>query len=331
MSSPPPDSNIIELSKPFLTSREFALLVRQNIGSGDHIRNYMIKKRESFQFLLKVIKRLELPLKVLQNCSYLYQRFYLLTENFARYIGYSHEVALTALFISLKMNDCIKKVSLVLQEGNFIRGLHLSGQELDEQKKAIMEIERSMMECESFDFRNYCIEDLLIKFTKLYKVPTKESYICWAVLNDLYFTELPLRLAAHYNAVVALRAALLIFNGVCKTKTNYNIDTRRVGLLPDDEWVVDGINTLLEYYADNKGSTFLYNALRELDIGDPRELNKDILNVKIELTKKFEIQPLQQYIPKEDLFFARRDPSIAKTGCLRFLYNKAHYLNEVNR
>ncbi|QPG77009.1 hypothetical protein FOA43_004404 [Brettanomyces nanus] len=332
--SPSKSINVIQLAKPFLSSKEISYLIHNTLGDGDRIRSYKQDKRETFQFLIRLVKVLQFPIKVMQNCSYLYQRFYLLTDNLARYGPLHYEVGITALFVSLKMNDFIKKLGLVLQESNTLRGLHLSSSESDDQRRIVMNMEKTMMECESFDFRNYCIEDLLVKFTKLYKVPEKESYVCWSVLNDLYLTQLPLQFPAHSNAVIAMRTALLIFNSVSQTKTNYNIDLHRINMRPDNDTLVSGISQLLEYYIDNYAITFLKSSLGEVRmVNELKELVDEILNLKIDFDDRFNSKR-SAMVPsttiRQDMFFQPRNPDIGKYGCIRFVYNKKRYVDEVS-
>ncbi|VEU19354.1 DEKNAAC100133 [Brettanomyces naardenensis] len=329
--SPSRAVNMIQLSKPFLSSKEITYLMQNNIGNSDQIRMYRLKKRETFQFLIRLIKILQFPVKVLQNCSYFYQTFYLFTDDFPKYANLHYEVGITALFVSLKMNDFIKKLTLVLQEGNTLRAAHVSAQEFDEQRRTIIGMEKTMMECESFDFRNYCIEDLLVKFTKLYKIPEKESYVCWSVLNDLYLTELPLELPAHYNAVIAIRTGLMIFNAVSQTKTNYNIDLHRINMRAENEGLISGVSLLLEYYIDNYSTTFLRDALKDVHmVYESKELVDEILNVKIEFSGKFNSRKGSEgVVSREDLYFQPRNPDTGKYGCIRFVYNKRRYVEEV--
>ena len=325
-------TNVIQLSKPFLTSKEIAYLKKTNIGDSDKIRAYILKKKETFEFLIRLVKRLHFPVKILQNCSYLYQRFFLFSANFTRDLKWHMEIGLTAFFISMKMNDFIKKLNFILQESNTARSLHLSPQELESQRRTIMGLEKTMMECESFDFRNYCMEDLLVKFTKFYKLSETESYISWSILNDLYLTELPLELPAHHNAIIAMRTALLILSSV--TKQAYReVDLHRINMRPDNDSLILGVHQMLEHYIDNYPATFLKDAMLEIQIDDePKELIDKFLTIKIEFPKTFP-PPRGQHssVTDQDLLFQQRNPELGKHGCIRFLYNKKKYLEEVSR
>lgn len=161
-------SNYVQLSKPFLTAKEIAYLQQSNKDLYGDLRNFKLKMKEIFQFLLQLIKILKFPMKVLQNASYLYQRFFLLNDNYKKYSNLHYEIGLTSLFISLKLNDFIKKLSVVLSEANVLRNYHLSSLDLEEQKKSILKLEKKILEFQSFDFRNYLIEDFLIKFLKFF-------------------------------------------------------------------------------------------------------------------------------------------------------------------
>ncbi|KAF6010946.1 hypothetical protein HII13_003060 [Brettanomyces bruxellensis] len=325
-------TNVIQLSKPFVTSKEIAYLKKTNIGNSDEIRAYSLKKRETFEFLIRLVKRLHFPVRILQYCSYLYQRFFLFSTNFTRDLKWHMEIGLTALFISMKMNDFIKKLTFVLQESNTARSLHLSPQELESQRRTIMGLEKTMMECESFDFRNYCMEDLLVKFTKFFKLSEMESYISWSILNDLYLTELPLELPAHHNAIIAMRTALLILSSI-SNHSLHEVDLHKINMRPDNDSLILGVHQMLEHYIDNYPTTFLKDAMLEIHIDDePKELVDKFLTVKIDFAKKFPSpRGLHSSVPDQDLLFQPHDSELGKHGCIRFLYNKKKYLDEVSQ
>ncbi|KAG7839392.1 hypothetical protein KL942_003754 [Ogataea angusta] len=174
-------------------------------------RAYKVKKREVFQFLCKLIKVLQFPTKILQGCFYYYQRFYMF-NSFAKYGNAHYDVGITALFISLKQNDYIKKLSLVISEAYKLRGIAATPQEQDEHRKRLLSMEKKFMELEAFDFRYFLIEELLIKYAKYFRVPREVCFLSWSMLNDLYATELPLQWPSNFNAIVVLRTSLLVWN-----------------------------------------------------------------------------------------------------------------------
>lgn len=333
----------VQLSKPYFTSHEIDLITKKNTDLSENIRNFNSKTKETFQLLKTLIIRLKLPVRILQNSSYFYQKFYLLNNNYKKYANLHFEVGLSVLFISLKLNDYIKKLSLVLSEAYIIKGSHLSTSELEENKKIIISLERKILEFQSFDFRNYLIEDFLIKFLKYYnkegKINPKSSYLSWSILNDLYLTSLVLQYPAHYNALISIKCSTLIYNELVKQDDNNStkpIDWELGKLLSsktsDDSFLLLGCNQLLEYYIDTLAVTFFKNALSELDINiDDKKLADILINIKIEVNNKIPTtSPIDKVSYDDDLFFQTRDTDIAKNGSLRFLYNKEKFSEEVN-
>lgn len=366
-----PNTNYIQLSKPYLSLHEIEFMEKNNKDLNDNIRNFKSKTKETFQILIKLIMKLKLPIKIMQNLTYFYQKFYLLNDNYKKYSSLHFEVGLTSLFISLKLNDFIKKINIVISEGFNLKGVHLSNNEIEENKKILISLERKILEFQSFDFRNFLVEDFLIKFLKFLNndkildnndlMIKNFSYLSWTLSNDLYLTTLNLQYPAHYNAIISIKCAMLIFNEINKnqeegkdiaesdisiegnakksvednnsknnTKINYNLKSLLAGT-ESDSFILPGCNILLEYYIDNYSVTFLKSYLQELDFKiDDKKLIDLLINLKIEINNNISNNSDKTTnIIKDDLFFKPRDTEIAKIGAIRFLYNKETYLNEV--
>lgn len=368
MSTDSSKSTYAQLSKPFFTSQEIELIMKNNIDLTQNIRNFNSKKKDTFQLLISLIIKLKFPLRVLQNSSYLYQKFYLLNNNYKKYSNLQFEVGLTVLFISLKLNDYIKKISVVISEGFSLKGSHLSSSDIEENKKIIISLERKILEFQSFDFRNFLIEDFLVKYLKYFNEidinnikleqerekeqeqeqeqekqkqkqnKTSFSYLCWSILNDLYLTSLVLQYPAHYNAMISINCAIIIYNELINHKDIINkdeipIDWNFKNLLnkdQDDSFLILGCNQLLEYYIDNINITFVKNCLSELNFKiEEKKLVDLLLNIKIDINNKLPSNPTIYKINENDMFFQPRDTDIAKNGSLRFLYNKKKFTDEI--
>ena len=357
----------VQLSKPYFTSREIDAITRKNADLSQNIRNFKSKTKETFQVLTTLIIKLKLPIRVLQNSSYFYQKFYLLNNNYKKYSNLHFEVGLAVLFISLKLNDYIKKVSVVISEAFILKGNHLSSADIEENKKIIISLERKILEFQSFDFRNFLVEDFLIKFLKFFNANSQDngdvdenshngdiklenkftdkktfSYLSWCILNDLYLTSLVLQYPAHYNAMISIKCASIIYNELIKEAKNLDLHSKAINWdlkklvsgNKSDLFIIMGCNQLLEYYIDNIGITFLKSCLTELDFKiDEKKLVDLLLNIKIDLNSKIPSNLSSENNVstfEDDLFFQPRDTDIAKNGSIRFLYNKQKFTDEVS-
>ncbi|ODV86117.1 hypothetical protein CANARDRAFT_181515, partial [[Candida] arabinofermentans NRRL YB-2248] len=334
--------NIVQLAKPLLSKKEITILLKTTLSDDLQIRAYQTKKKEAFKFLTEMIKALQFPTNHLQNCCYLYQRFYLF-NSVSSFPNMHYEVAITSLFMSMKTNDYIKKLNMVLTEANKIRGLQVSTNEFNEQRSTILKLERKFLEFQSLDFRNFSSEDMVIKLLKFMTVPKHITFITWSILNDSYLTELFLQFPSHYIASIVHRLSVSIFNElhdapVKETQLIDKLNKTEKLLKIDSRMIFDGINELLEYYLQNYESSFLMPCLSELKLEcDPKHIINDVmLNIKIELSDTITKKDTAATTPgtdkvdyNEDLFFKVRDYDIGKNGSIRFLYNKKNYVDEV--
>ncbi|ESW95763.1 hypothetical protein HPODL_02414 [Ogataea parapolymorpha DL-1] len=325
---------VIQLSKPYLSKDEISHLFKNSLMDDSLARAYKVKKREVFQFLCKLIKVLQFPTKILQGCFYYYQRFYMF-NSFAKYGSAHYDVGITALFISLKQNDYIKKLSLVISEAYKLRGIVATPQEQDEHRKRLLSMEKKFMEFGAFDFRYFLIEELLIKYAKYFRIPREVCFLSWSMLNDLYATELPLQWPSNFNAIVVLRTSLLVWNELnLERKVERLLNEREVAVHARKDEVNNAVNEFLEYYLDSYETSFMRDALEQLKLRTDSKhiINDVILNIKISLHQDDRTNGSQP--PRnldEDLFFKLRDYDVGKTGSVRFLYSKKKYLDEVSQ
>lgn len=324
----------LQLSKQFLTRTEIHHL-------NGHVQPKQLK--ETHQLLLSLVKSLKLPLRVLQTTLYLLQKTLLFINPGLQ------ELAITCLFISTKSNDFIIKLQNLLHASLALTTQKPKKEDLEELKKRVLSLERKVMEIQGFDFRQYNVEELLVKFIKLYQskelLDDQQAYLAWCITNDLYFTRLILILPAHYCAIIALHLARLINNELGMTK--YRLEYNLLQFRPDMLKVKEGCNLLLEYYIDNLSSTFMFKSIKEqrgedsnlatpktpvtpatpstnqtsVPTRDPlaKEVQNALLNIKIELAVDSKIGKLS-----EDLYYKNREE-----GSIRFMYNRGKYEREV--
>lgn len=337
----------VQLSKPYFSSYEIEYIQSHNKDLHTNIRNFNSKSKEVFQAIIKLSIKLNLPLRILQNSNYFYQRFYLLNNNYKKYSNLHYEVGLATLFISLKLNDYIKKIAIVINEALSMKEYHLTNLDIEENKKIIVSLERKILEFQSFDFRNFLAEDYLIKFLKFNKSTSpSSSYVIWSTLNDLYLTSLVLQYPAHYNALISINCGSLILSEInnlypdlLEIPGNENgnpIDSilphlKSISSNNDDEsnsFLLNGTNQLLEYLIDNLNITFTRNSLHELGLKlNDKQIIDFLINIKIEINNKIKTSQNHPYLDN-DLFFQPRNTDIAKNGSLRFLYKKDKYTQE---
>ncbi|KAH3663537.1 hypothetical protein OGAPHI_004938 [Ogataea philodendri] len=327
-------ANVIQLSKPFLSKEEIEYMFRNSLADETQVRTYNDKKKEVFQFLCQLVKVLKFPTKILQSCFYYYQRFYMFND-FGKYGNLHYDVGLTALFVSLKQNDYIKKLSLVISEAYKLRNIAAGPQEQDEYRKRLLAMEKKFMEFEAFDFRYFMIEELLIKYAKYFRIPKEVCFLSWSMLNDLYATELPLQWPSNFNSVVVLKSSLLVWNEInAERRVERVINEREVSVNARKEETSNAVSELLDYYMHNYEASFMKQALDQLNIqlDSKHIINNVILNIKIGLHQDERARPpKRQRNLDDDLFFKLRDYDVGKTSSIRFLYSKKMYLDEVSQ
>lgn len=335
------DKSFIQLAKPLLAERELDLLLESNGELQRDLRAHRGRTNEAQSLLLALLRTLKLPVRVLQQTCYAYQRFYLFNGNYKKYSTSQIDVSLAALFTALKANDFIVKLTNVLQEANSIRKINV---DIEDQKKVILSFERKIMEFQSFDFRSPIIEELLIRFLKFYSTELDNQilYISWSVLNDLYFTKLVLMYPAHLNALVTIQCAILIHNEL--QGEDLKVDFKKLKFDVDQKELNNGCNIMMEHYIDSTtgSSTFLTDTLMELNYpiqnqspsqtptSTPKKLQDSLINIKIILNNNLpkQMENIKEAL-KDDEFFRPRDGELSKNGSIRFLYNRQKYTNEV--
>lgn len=337
----------LQLSKPYFTLEEISVIEKLNDDLNQNIRNYRSKFKETFQILINLCVKLNIPIKILQNTSYFYQKFYFLNNNYKKYANLHFEIGISSLFMALKLNDYIKKINIVITEAFSIRGMHLSPAELDENKKIIISLERKILEFQSFDFRNFLSEEFLIKYLKSFSDNAHSqneliktfSYLSWSVLNDLYLTSLVLQFPAHYNAIASIKCLDMIYSElikeqVIKVEGNKKRKFEYADLINEknNDAILSACNQLLEYYIDNFSTTFFKNSLTEMSYQiEDKKLVDLLINIKIDINSKLNKDTsIGKANLESDLFFQPRNTEIAKNGSIRFLYNKKRFIDEVS-
>ncbi|CDK30034.1 unnamed protein product [Kuraishia capsulata CBS 1993] len=326
-----PITSSVQFSKLYLTKDEVALCKRATIH--DELL-YTVKKKEIFQFIKELIKKLKSPLKILQSFGYYFQRFFLFND-FKKNINSCHEIAICALYIAMKNNDYIKRLKDVIAMGNQIRNLPCTSEALDEQKKKIFSFEKKFLEVIAFDFRAFSVEDFLIKYSKTLGVHPDVTYLAWIISNDSYFTELVLTSAPYNISQGCLLLGFDLYEELNPGKLDQEISTWKEGLLksrkisPNPFFVLSAKNDLLTYFIEQWDGSFLSSMV------EAENLNDHILNIKLKLAHEPEMKGRKRAIALEessdDLFYKPRDYEVGKVGTIRFLYHKREFLEEMRK
>ncbi|AOA64963.1 CTD kinase subunit beta [Komagataella phaffii CBS 7435] len=335
-------TTVIQVSKQFLSSEEIKQSQESSLMKDQQYQNYVSKKQEVMRFLRFLIIRLKFPIRVLQVTSYLFQRFFLF-NSFRKYSSYSHEIAVTCLFLSIKMNDCIRKsrdLILVAHDIRLSPPLNsdevvkdesdlthiLAENKVDEQRKKVLYFERLILECIAFDFRHNNIEDYLIKFSKTLSLHPQVGYISWLVSVDAMMTEVILKQSPHVIALSSIVLAKLLYPEIFTDKMVIteldSLDLKYSRFQCERSQIYESVNEMMEFYMSKNqlANSFLFDFL-------PKDLkfNDLVINLKLELPNHFDIPPnkrkAEATINKDDLFYKERDYEIGKAGTILFVYN----------
>lgn len=246
--TPPPTSGAVvtQVTKPFFTSLELSHLHSLTIPESKKLA-YNKRKHQIFHYMFQIVRTMKFPLKVLNTAMNYYQRYYLFnvfTEEDDQPVNGSANgasagapgsstsstgspdpitVALTALFLATKNEDCIKKLRDIQTAALKIRDEEEEKKRdpatvsslLDSQRRAIMSVEFKLLQTIKFDFINgnslaiESLDKLVIQFAKKLGINYKVTMFAWLVSFDLISTPLLLMLPQH---CVALAIIIITLN-----------------------------------------------------------------------------------------------------------------------
>lgn len=187
-----------QLSRPFLTRNQIKAAQLRTVTNPTVFEQ---KRNQMFNFLMKICNSLKLPTRTLETAMNYYQRYFLYNK-FDTAVFY--DVGLTALFTACKNEDTIKKSRDLITIANQIRNLTLTPEQAESYRKKILVLESKLLETISFDFRNFHIEEFLIKISKDLHISKEVTYLSWLISIDSFQTEIALRFTQHSIAIACL-------------------------------------------------------------------------------------------------------------------------------
>ncbi|KAI9783815.1 MAG: RNA polymerase II C-terminal domain kinase beta subunit [Geoglossum umbratile] len=188
-----PHPSFIHVAKPYVFEHE----IRQHTAA----TGVSEAKEDSMRLLGiawidSVRKALQLPVRTYNTAAVYYHKFRLVHAD----IEYSFlDAAAAALFTACKIEDTLKKSREILCAAYNLRlaqADHLSPDDshFESHSKAIIGLERLMLEASGFDFRNRYPQKVLIKLAKLYNFDKETAAkTAYNMCCDLYRTFAPLK------------------------------------------------------------------------------------------------------------------------------------------
>ncbi|CAK9438499.1 uncharacterized protein LODBEIA_P27230 [Lodderomyces beijingensis] len=296
---------IAQISRPFFTSREISYLHGQTIPTLLKLQ-YGSTKSQIYTFLSQAVKSLKFPLRVLATAMNYYQRYYLFnkfdvsgvtastTSSPNQFEGDPWIIAITCLFLSSKVEDCVKKLKDIQQVCNKIRDIDDSqlvssgGPYLDYQRKYILQLEFKLLQICKFDFNNgnnpgfsTSVDDIMIQFCKQLDVSYKVSFLSWLMVYDIIQTPLSLNVPPH---CVALAIIIISLN-----------------LNPSDMILKQHATDLADEASENEKMSSILSSIDSADFNCPTLLvNEAIVYILDYYTHQYEYSVLTRYLPEID-------------------------------
>lgn len=253
-------------------------------------------------FLCSLTKSLKFPNRTLETAMIYYQKYYLF-NTFST--STNLDVAITSLFIASKNEDTIKKLRDIIVAANPLRNVSNANDVVEDTKKAILGMEKKMLETLSFDFRTYHVEELLIRIAKDLKLSFDLTYLAYLIAFDSFQTEISLKVPPHATALacIIIAAKFLDVTSIFPLQsTNYHCDRNLVN---------EALFEILELYINNYNYSNLVNIY-------PSEQEK-FIKIRINLKSENSLQSISEKSLKEDKFFNPKNYSISDNGSARYM------------
>ncbi|CAI7583822.1 unnamed protein product [Penicillium manginii] len=288
---PPIHPSFVLVAKPYL----FEQTIRDCIlAMGLDATREASQRLQGVTWIDNVRKALRLPTRTFNTAVIYYHRYRLIRPD----NEYSFtDTAAAALFTACKIEDTLKKSREILCAAHNLKYLpseHLSAddQAFEASSRAIIGLERLMLECSGFDFRTRHPEKTLAKMSLQYKADSKVSSLAYRISLDLYRTFSPLKQTTPTMALACLElAGRLLDQRIEDIESGADYthwETNRTE-------VMETLFDLLELYTDYRGSTSVgpeFQAPRFLTVRIP--LNKEANSQRIPRFNKWVDRARQQ-------------------------------------
>ncbi|OQE26510.1 hypothetical protein PENSTE_c005G00858 [Penicillium steckii] len=193
---PPIHPSFVQVAKPYIFEQTIQECIQ---AMGVDPTREVSQRLQGVTWIDNVRKALRLPVRTFNTAVIYYHRFRL-------------DSAAAALFTACKIEDTLKKSRDILCAAYNLKHIpseHLSpdDQAFETTSRAIIGLERLMLECSGFDFRTRHPEKTLAKLSLHYNVGDKVTLLAYRISLDLYRTFAPLKQTTSTMAIACLELA----------------------------------------------------------------------------------------------------------------------------
>ncbi|KEF55172.1 uncharacterized protein A1O9_08826 [Exophiala aquamarina CBS 119918] len=248
-----PMPNFVQVAKSYVFEQEIQQCLKDNGVTQAREDNIRLA---GVQWIENVRRALKLPVRTFNTAVVYYHKFRL--QHSDGEYDFVHAAA-AALFSACKVEDTLKKSRDILCASHNLKAgrheqLSPDDQVFEHQSRAIIGLERLMLEASGFDFRSRHPQDLLIKLAKFYKFEKTSQVLktAYAICLDLYRTFAPLK-----QQTATLAFACLELAGRLLGEENHDIWSGR----DYSSWrinraqVMETLLDLLELYTHHRNQT----------------------------------------------------------------------------
>lgn len=353
VSSKMPEPSVLQISRPYFAPAELSYLHSKTIPDEKKLI-YNQRKHQVFQFLFQIVRQIKFPLRVLSTAMNYFQRFYLFNL-FQEMNDVDSEdlekdpftVALTALFLASKNEDCIKKLRDIQAVANKLREIDENRKlvlkdsataYVDAQRKAIMSIEYKLLQTIKFDFINGSnipsLDQLVVIFCKQLDIDYKFTFHCWLVSFDIMSTPSCLMISPHCMAMAIVIVTLNLRPKELITKFTTDVHDpeylskilEQIDCYGDfrcpETLVNEAIIYILDYYVHQMNFSILNEFMPPIDTETGKEQIFKFMNLK---SKFNDLKVLSERscsttaLLKQDEYLEVWDYNISLKGSSRFM------------
>ncbi|KAJ5984331.1 hypothetical protein N7481_006430 [Penicillium waksmanii] len=294
---PPIHPSFVHVAKPYLFEQTIQDCIQ---AMGLDATREASQRLQGVTWIDNVRKALRLPIRTFNTAVLYYHRYRLVRPD----NEYSFtDTAAAALFTACKIEDTLKKSREILCAAHNLKYLpseHLSpdDQAFEASSRAIIGLERLMLECSGFDFRTRHPEKTLAKMSLQYKAGSKVSSLAYRISLDLYRTFSPLKQTTPTMALACLElAGRLLDERIEDIESGADYAHWKTSRTEVMETLFD----LLELYTDYRALTSVgpeFQAPRFLTVRIP--LNKEANSQRIPRYNQWFDRPRQQNVSAID-------------------------------
>ncbi|KAJ1965669.1 RNA polymerase II C-terminal domain kinase beta subunit [Dipsacomyces acuminosporus] len=178
----------------------------------------MIAAAKSCVFIKQVARAMGFPARTISTAQLLVHRTYIYRPSAA--IS-STDLAMACLFVAAKMEETIKKLRDILAHSYIISSQtketdvqSVAASITDKMRPSVLAGEQFVLNAIGFDFHTTHPHLLFVKMAKLADVQRSTAVAGWTILDDAYFTTLPVQ---YPSVVIAAGSLILAWNLECES------------------------------------------------------------------------------------------------------------------